>query len=92
MAKTSHERAEREILELRREIEEHNRRYHVLDDPSISDAEYDRLFRRLVELEKEYPELASPDSPTQKDRRAALGKILHRAAHRADVVAQQRNG
>ncbi len=66
MAKTSHERAEREILELRREIEEHNRRYHVLDDPSISDAEYDRLFRRLVELEKEHPELASPDSPTRK--------------------------
>jgi DNA ligase (NAD+) len=66
MAKTSREHAERETLELRRDIEEHNRRYHVLDDPSISDAEYDRLFRRLVELEKEHPELASPDSPTRK--------------------------
>ena len=66
MAKTSLDRTEREIRELRREIEEHNHRYHVLDDPSISDAEYDRLFRRLAELEKAHPELASPDSPTQK--------------------------
>ncbi|MEK6601315.1 MAG: NAD-dependent DNA ligase LigA, partial [Candidatus Binatota bacterium] len=44
----------------------HNRHYYVLDDPLISDAEYDRLFRRLVELEKENREFASPDSPTQK--------------------------
>ena len=58
--------AEKEIVELRRQIEKHNFQYHVLDDPTISDADYDRLFRRLVELEKTHPELASPDSPTQK--------------------------
>jgi DNA ligase (NAD+) len=66
MADTSRERAAKEIFELRREINKHNYQYHVLDNPLISDAEYDRLFARLVELEKEHPELATPDSPTQK--------------------------
>jgi DNA ligase (NAD+) len=66
MTKTPRDRANKEILELRREIETHNYQYHVLDNPLVSDAEYDRLFSRLVELEKEYPELATPDSPTQK--------------------------
>ena len=66
MAKTSRDRAENEILELRREIDKHNYQYHVLDNPLISDAEYDRLFSRLVALEREHPELATPDSPTQK--------------------------
>jgi DNA ligase (NAD+) len=66
MTKTPRDRANKEILELRREIETHNYQYHVLDNPLVSDAEYDRLFSRLVELEKEYPELVTPDSPTQK--------------------------
>ena len=66
MAQTSHDRAEKEILELRREIAQHNHQYYVLDNPLISDADYDRLFSRLVELEKAHPELATPDSPTQK--------------------------
>ena len=54
------------MADLCRQIEEHNHRYHVLDNPLISDAEYDELFRRLVVLERDYPDLASPDSPTQK--------------------------
>src|SRR5206468_3312517 len=66
MAKTPRDPAENDILELRREIDKHNYQYHVLDNPLISDAEYDRLFSRLVALEKEHPELATPDSPTQK--------------------------
>ena len=66
MTKKSRAEAEREILDLRRQIEKHNYQYYVLDAPLITDAEYDRLFLRLVELEKAYPELASPDSPTQK--------------------------
>jgi DNA ligase (NAD+) len=66
---------EREILELRQEIEKHNFHYHVLDNPLISDAEYDRLFRRLVELEKAHPELASVDSPTQKVGAPPLAKF-----------------
>jgi DNA ligase (NAD+) len=51
---------------LRREIERHNHAYYVLDAPTVPDAEYDRLFRTLQALEVEYPELATPDSPTQR--------------------------
>ena len=57
---------DREIEKLREEIRLHDYRYHVLDDPLISDAEYDRLFRRLVEIEAAHPDLVTPDSPTQK--------------------------
>lgn len=55
-----------EIERLRTELDFHNYRYHVLDDPVISDAEYDRMFRRLAELEAAHPELHSPASPTQR--------------------------
>jgi DNA ligase (NAD+) len=53
-----------EIAELSEALERHNYRYHVLDSPEISDSEYDRLFRRLVDLEAAHPELRSPNSPT----------------------------
>jgi len=66
MTTLSHDRAREEIIKLRREIETHNHQYYVLDSPLISDADYDRLFRRLLELEQQHPELATPDSPTQK--------------------------
>jgi DNA ligase (NAD+) len=52
--------------ELRRLLDHHAYRYYVLDDPEVSDAEYDRLYDELVELEREHPELATPDSPTQR--------------------------
>ncbi|MGA8007182.1 MAG: NAD-dependent DNA ligase LigA [Burkholderiales bacterium] len=51
---------------LRRELERHNRLYYTLDRPEITDAEYDRLFRELIDLERKHKELASPDSPTQR--------------------------
>lgn len=54
------------VNELRRIIEHHNYMYHVLDNPEISDAEYDALMRELEQLESEYPELITPDSPTQR--------------------------
>jgi len=54
------------IAELRQKLEYHNYLYYVKDTPEISDAEYDRMFRELLELEKAHPELASPDSPTQR--------------------------
>src|SRR5688572_1508361 len=57
---------EERVAALRAEIEEHNRRYHELDDPTISDADYDDLVRELRALEEEFPELITPDSPTQK--------------------------
>jgi DNA ligase (NAD+) len=57
---------ENRAAELRTEIEHHLYRYHVLDDPEVSDAEYDRLFDELQALEEEHPELATPDSPTRR--------------------------
>jgi len=67
--------------ELRRQLEHHNRQYYVLDSPTISDAEYDGLFRELQRLEERYPGLISPDSPTQRVGGAALDKfpaVTHR--------------
>jgi DNA ligase (NAD+) len=52
--------------ELRRQIEHHDHRYYVLDDPEISDTEYDALLRELIELEERHPELCAADSPTQR--------------------------
>ena len=51
---------------IKSEIEEHNYRYYVLANPIISDEEYDKLFKELLELEKTYPELKTPDSPSQR--------------------------
>ncbi len=59
------EAAER-VQALRDEIERHNHAYHVLDAPTVPDAEYDRLFRELQALEADHPELCAPDSPTQR--------------------------
>jgi DNA ligase (NAD+) len=53
-------------LTLREEIERHNTRYYELDQPSVPDAEYDRLFRELQDIEKQFPELLTADSPTQR--------------------------
>lgn len=72
---------DREIERLRALINYHNYRYHVLDSPEITDAEYDGLMRRLRELEAEHPELITPDSPTQRVGAApleAFGVVEHR--------------
>ncbi len=66
---------------LREALNLHNHRYYVLDDPLISDAEYDRLFRELQALETAHPALATPDSPTQRvgaAPAAAFGEVAHR--------------
>jgi DNA ligase (NAD+) len=65
MAQKTQTVAER-IAELREQVDYHLHRYHVLDDPEISDAEYDRLFDELVQLEQEHPELDDPNSPTKR--------------------------
>ncbi|MEJ5349271.1 MAG: NAD-dependent DNA ligase LigA [Desulfosoma sp.] len=62
----SEEDIRRRVERLREQIRYHNYRYYALNDPEISDAEYDQLFRELQELEKAHPELASPDSPTAR--------------------------
>ncbi len=58
--------AVKEIQRLADEIEQHNYKYYVLDDPSISDKEYDDLLHQLIRLEHQFPELKSPNSPTQR--------------------------
>jgi len=75
MADTARDRAAKEAAELRQALETHNYQYHVLDNPVVSDAEYDRLFRRLVELEREFPDLATADSPTLKVGAPPLAKF-----------------
>jgi DNA ligase (NAD+) len=69
-----------EISRLRSEIDRHNYLYYVLDSPEVPDAEYDRLMRRLEELEAAFPDLVAPDSPTQRvgaKPMAAFGTIRH---------------
>ncbi len=71
---------EKELAELRQEINYHLYRYHTLDDPAISDAEYDQLMNRLRQLEDEHPDLITPDSPTQRVGAAPLDyfeKVTH---------------
>ena len=68
------------VLELREQLDAHNYRYYVLDEPSIPDAEYDRLFNELKALEADNPQLVTPDSPTQRVGGAALsefGEVRH---------------
>ncbi|WP_407271318.1 NAD-dependent DNA ligase LigA [Radiobacillus sp. PE A8.2] len=58
--------ANKEIEQLRTEINQYNYEYHVLDSPSVSDSEYDKKIQRLIELESMYPDLLTPDSPSQR--------------------------
>lgn len=70
-----------EAAALRRDIDNHNREYYVLDQPSVPDAEYDRLFRRLQHLEALHPELAAADSPTRRvgsDPLPQFAQVTHR--------------
>lgn len=89
------------IETLRREIDAHNHRYYVLDAPTVSDAEYDRLMVELAALEEAHPDLITPDSPTQRVGAAplaAFGSVRHAVAMRSlsnafeaeDVVAFDR--
>ena len=71
---------EERLRKLREEIEYHNYRYYVLDDPVISDVEYDRLMQELIDLEEAYPELVTADSPTQRvgsEPITAFEQIIH---------------
>lgn len=92
----SKEEAQAATEKLRRAIRYHNHRYYVLDDPLISDAEYDTLLEQLQTLEEKFPEMRSPDSPTQQvggEPRDELGTVEHprpmlslRAVYKADEV------
>jgi DNA ligase (NAD+) len=79
---TTHDDARREAAALSEQLRRHAHLYYVLDAPEIPDAEYDRLFRRLQALEAEYPELRTPDSPTQRVGGQPLDgfvKVRHKA-------------
>ena len=72
--------AEKKLKELHNLLNQYNYEYHVLDNPSVPDAEYDRLMRELKGIEEEYPELITPDSPTQRVGGEALStfeKVRH---------------
>ena len=83
--------ADREIEEqaegLRAEIREHNRRYHELDEPTISDGDYDELVRRLRALEEEFPELITPDSPTQQVGGAPVTTLFAPVVHGVPMMS-----
>jgi DNA ligase (NAD+) len=66
MSEWSREQAQKRLEELRRLIEHHNYLYYVLDQPEISDAEYDALMRELLQLEEQFPDLRTPDSPSMR--------------------------
>ena len=78
---SSHEQVRDRIAQLRDDINHHNYRYYILDDPEITDSEYDRLLRELQDLEQHYPDLITPDSPTQRVGAAPLesfSEVKHR--------------
>lgn len=85
MSETEHTAGQR-IAELRVQLEEHNRLYHEEAAPTIGDREYDALYRELADLEKNFPDLASPDSPTQKVGGAPL-KAFAQVTHRAPMLS-----
>ncbi|MCR3922104.1 MAG: NAD-dependent DNA ligase LigA [Firmicutes bacterium] len=75
------EKALEVVEQLKQELGEHNYRYHVLDDPKISDTDFDVLVRQLQDLERQYPDLITPDSPTQRvggQPRAGFAQVAHR--------------
>jgi len=74
------------LEELKREIHYHNYRYHVLDDPVISDYEYDRLVQELRQIEAEHPEWVTPDSPTQR-LGAGISEKFTKVRHPAPILS-----
>ena len=80
--------AKEQINLLRRELEQHNYNYYVLDKPTISDFEYDRMLRSLEVLEQENPDLITPDSPTQRVGGKALDSF-EKVSHRVPLESLQ---
>ena len=78
--------AEKRVVTLRAEIKEHNRRYYEEAAPTISDREYDKLYRELTDLEAEYPQFDSEDSPTKRVG-GTVQKAFTQVAHRAPMLS-----
>lgn len=73
-------------IDLRRQLEQHNYRYYVLDDPEVSDAEYDRLLNELKQIEADNPDLITPDSPTQRVGATPVSE-LQEAVHTTPMLS-----
>ena len=72
---------EQRIIQLRKELHEHNHRYYVLNQPVISDQEFDFLMHELQDLEAKHPEMADPNSPTQRvgsDLNQEFTQVVHK--------------
>ncbi|MDQ4028832.1 MAG: NAD-dependent DNA ligase LigA, partial [Actinomycetota bacterium] len=82
MAKTTKDAARKRARDLREAIDFHSYRYYVLDDPEVADAEYDALVGELIEIETRWPDLVTPDSPTQRvgaPPSEAFAPVAHRS-------------
>lgn len=79
------EKIKTEIEELRKKINQHSYAYYVMDNPTVSDYEYDLLFRRLLELEEKYPQFITAQSPTQ--RIGAIPIILLKITHPTPMLS-----
>ena len=80
------EAARLRIEELRSRVRYHEHRYHVLNDPEIGDSEFDALYREVVDLEERYPELVTPDSPTQRVG-GAIAAAFEAVEHREPMLS-----
>ena len=78
--------ARERILQLRRELHEHNHNYYVLNSPSISDYEFDMLLRELQELEEQYPDMYDAASPTQRVG-SDITKEFKQVAHKYPMLS-----
>src|SRR5581483_12187007 len=78
--------AEHEIDKLSKEIEEHNYKYYALAKPSISDYDFDMLLEKLIKLEKEFPDLLKPDSPSQRVG-GAITQEFKQAKHQYPMIS-----
>jgi DNA ligase (NAD+) len=78
--------AEQRVKELHELLNRYNYEYHVLDNPSIPDAEYDRLMQELIQLEEQYPELKTPDSPSQRVGGEPLD-MFEKVTHRTPMLS-----
>lgn len=80
------DKAEKRVLELHDILNRYNYEYHVLDKPSVSDAEYDSLLHELLTLEKDYPELQTQDSPSQRVGGNIL-EMFNKVEHRTPMLS-----
>jgi DNA ligase (NAD+) len=86
MSQSNHNHAQKRLAELKKELSEHAHNYYVLDNPTISDSEYDQLFQELLELEQQHPDLVSDDSPSRRVGGAPLEKF-DQVEHRVPMLS-----